>query len=795
MMEEQSPYVKSEGEYATDLIEIFKDYLRYWPWFLLSMLICITASRLYLRYTPNVYQTSAKIKIIEEGNGLNLDMEGVLFNKANVNLENEIQILTSYKMLEKVVVELKLRNVFKMVGDIRTVQLDTLPFGYKQITGVDIIPETGSFNITVTPSAFEVYNVETDSTIRIENHDSNLIQHSLPFQIKIESPKQLAASQGNEFNVNIQSTKQAVLALRTGLSVEPVGDYSDILELKVSGESIKRSEKVLNAIISAFNQDGMEDRQLISRRTLEFIDERFIFLSEELDSIELGKKEFKQDNNLVYIEADSQMSLQKRAQSDEEVFRIENQLALAQLLDEAINNPNTKSKLLPANFGLASSAINTLIEKYNTAILDCEKLISSGGINNPVIQQLQVQLRDLRDNINNSLGAFKNELELSQRQLSTRDKEFKSEVYSLPLKEKLLRAINRQQTIKESLFLLLLQKREEASISLAVTEPAIKVVEYALSNTWPISPKPRIAYLGALIIGLGVPFGILFVIFLLDNKIHSKTDIEKINPNIPVIGEIPKIQKGVKTLFSDPNDRSILAESFRIFSSNVNYLLPSKGNDAGSVICVTSTIKGEGKTFISLNLSLAFSSLNKKVLLIGADLRNPQLHSYLDIDKNQGGLSNYLHDLDNDWKESLVEKFEEHQKHKILISGVIPPNPPNLLTNGRFEELLDEAKIIYDYIIIDTAPTIAVTDTLLISKFADATIYVARANYTEKALLSHSNDLAKYKKLKNMAYVINQVGESKGYKYGYKYGYNYGYGYGYGEEEARRSIMDKIFNR
>jgi capsular exopolysaccharide synthesis family protein len=791
MKEQQSPYLIMEEENTIDIKQAITEYLRYWPWFILSLMLCATASFLYLRYTAKIYETTAKIKILNEGKGLNLPMDELLFNSSNVNLENEIEILSSYRILKKVEKELQLSHVFYEEGSIQTSQLDTLPFSYRRIIGVDSVSTTGSFNISVTPSAFEIYDFKTDSTTLFANHDTNITQHSLPFQIKIENPEELALCIGKQYNVHIKTIKNAVLNLKSSLEVNSVGKKSDIVELRMEGESASRSEKILNAILNAFNEDGIQDRQLISKRTLEFIDDRFIFLSEELDSIESDKKDFKQENNLVYIEADTQLSLKKGAQADDEVFRIENQLALSQLLEDAINDPNTKSKLLPANFGLESSAINTLIETYNTALLDNEKLIGSGGVNNPIVRQLQLQLLDLRANIDSSLKVYRNQLQLSQRQLASRDKKFKSEVYNLPQKEKLLRAINRQQKIKESLFLLLLQKREEASISLAVTEPSVKVVEYALSGSLPVSPKPKIIYLGALLLGLIIPFGILYVMFLLDNKIHGKEDIEKSISDIPVVGEIPTIKEGTNTIFSNPNDRSILAESFRILSSNTNYILSFKEEGKGSVVYCTSSIKGEGKTFVSLNLSLALSSLNKKVLLIGADLRNPQVHSYLEIDKHLPGLSNYLHDPNFEWKGALIKGFSEHPGHDTLISGVIPPNPPNLLTNGRFEVLLEEARTRYDYIIVDTAPTISVTDTLLISKFADATIYITRANYTEKILLEHANSLAKNKKLKNMGYVINRVGINKRSRYGY----NYGYGYGYSEDTFKRSWKDKIFNK
>jgi capsular exopolysaccharide synthesis family protein len=322
----------------------------------------------------------------------------------------------------------------------------------------------------------------------------------------------------------------------------------------------------------------------------------------------------------------------------------------------------------------------------------------------------------------------------------------------------------------------LLQKREEAAINLAITEPSVKVVDYALSSSGPISPKPNVAYDAAILAGLLIPFAILYLVFMLDTKIHGKEDIHKVNNKIPIIAEIPDINRKEKAVFTDPNDRTVLAESFRILSSNVNYLLPVKDDEKGKVIYCTSTIKGEGKTFISINLSLALSSMNKKVLLIGADLRNPQIHTHTNFDKTTVGLSDYLHDATFDWKANLVNGFKQHENHDILLSGNIPPNPTSLLTNGRFKALIEEAKDLYDYIIVDTAPTVLVTDTMLISQLADVTVYISRANFTEKKILGFAEDLFETGKIKNMAYVINGVGASRSYGYGYNYGYGYGYG-------------------
>ena len=771
-----NPFFVQE-ESSLDIKQEVLKYLRFWPYFVICLIFCLVGSYFYLRYAPKIFQTNAKIKILDDNKGLELPSSAFVFNRSNINLENEVEVLKSYRILEKVVQDLDLNSVKFEVGNIQTSQIDTFPFAYKRILPNTNLKRSFNFSIKVDQDKFSVINLSTDEEVEIPDHNSYLLDHNLPFQIQIEDSLQRIKSLNKQFTLSIKPTRNAVQGLKGNLGVETIGEQSDLLRLSLKGESYSLSERIINAVIETFNNDGIKDRQLVSKRTLDFIDDRFEFLAQELDSIESDKKDFKQDNKLVYLESDTELSIKQQSQAEEEVFKIENQLAVTELINEALRNDTSYSELLPANIGIENSNVNALISDYNTTVLEKDKLVSGGGENNPTVQLLNSKLRDLRSNIDRSLSNYRKQLQLSLQQLRARNIKFRNQVSSLPEKEKLLRAIERQQKIKESLYLLLLQKREEAAINLAITEPSIKVVEYALSTSGPISPKPRIAYIVAILGGLLIPFGIFYIIFLLDTKVHSKKDIEDLVSDIPVAAEIPRIKDKNKIIFSNPNDRSSLAESFRILSANVNYILPQE--DRGKVVFCTSTIKGEGKTFISLNLSLALASLNKKVLLVGADLRNPQLHNYIDMDKSGVGLSNYLHDLKIDWKHHLIKGFERHPSHDILISGSLPPNPAHLLTNGRFEALLEEAKTMYDYIIVDTAPTILVTDTLLITKLADATLYITRANFTEKNLLDHSIELHKNKKIKNLAYVINSVGSSNR-----SYGYNYGYSYGYGEAES-----------
>ena len=761
-------------EESIDLKKEVKRYLRYWPWFVLTLFVALVSAYTYLRFSPRIYETYSKIKILDESEGLELPTSAFIFKRSNINLENEIEILTSYLIMNRVVRALNLNTSFYEEGTIQTSQVAILPFDFEQIIKPDSISHTLSYKIDILNNGVRVTNLTTEKEFPFSTYSTKDKTHRLPFDISINN-RALERLINRTYLVYFKPIKNATLSLKSKIQVEAIGEQSDLLKLTIRGESPELSERILTTLMDVFNDDGINDRQLVFKRTLDFIDERFVFLAEELDSIEIDQEVFKKKNNIIDIATDAGLGLQQRAEAEEQFFQLQNQLTLSKLLENSLKE-NSDSDLLPANIGIENNGINVLISEYNLAVINMDRLKKSGGGNNPAVKLAEQQIIDLRSNINRSLKNFTGQLEASLNQLRGRTQKFAGRVSQIPEQERLFKSIQRQQKIKESLYLLLLQKREEAAINLAITEPSIKAVEHALSGSEPISPKPNIVYAGALLGGLLIPFGVLYLMFMLDTKLHSKEDITKVSPEIPVIGEIPNLKKTKDIIFNDPNDRSPLAESFRILSANVDYILPIREGDKGKIIYCTSTIKGEGKTYVSLNLSLALSSINKKVLLIGADLRNPQIHTHILEDKQKPGLSNYLHDINYDWKDALISGFDKHPNHHIILSGSIPPNPAHLLTNGRFKKLIEEAKEVYDYIVVDTAPTILVTDTMLISQLADATIYLARANYTEKNLLKFSKELNETGKLKNMAYVINSVGASKSYGYGYNYGYNYGYG-------------------
>ena len=792
---------KNSGIEDVNIKDILFRYLQFWKWFLAVAILSLSVAYTYLRYASDIYQTTAKIKILDNSKGgMKLPSDvAALFSNSKVNLDNEMEVLKSHRLLELVAKNLNLCTSYYSVGNIKTTELwKKKPFKVIWLDSKD--------NINTKKIAFEVKLQSKGYKIISENSNSKQLFlfgqknkiNGQEFLLVLENRVSISKLNDDNFKVVRMPLDIVVENLSKTIQLASTAKLSEILSLVLTGENQDKSEAIINEIIDKFNQDGISDRQLVSQRTIDFVNDRFVNLSNELDSIETQKKLFKTENNLSYLQEDARIAVSKKTLSEGDYYALETQIALAKLLEDTLKKDGP-FELLPSNIGIENANINSLISDYNKVVLDRGKLLVSAGVKNPVVVEYSDKIVELKENILTSIRVLQKQLAVTIKNVNSLKQENSNTFSNIPTEEKILRSIERQQTIKESLYLFLLQKREEASVAKAITSPSIKVVDYAMTNYTPIAPKRSIIYLAALLIGLLIPFGIVYTLFLLDTKIHSRLDFDRLSPNIPVVAEIPFIVEDQRIITK--NDRSVLAESFRILRTNINYLVPIKKEGECPVIYTCSSIKGEGKTFVSLNLALTLSSLDKKVLLLGADLRNPQLHKYLKINKNRIGLSNYLYDPTTDWKNLINEKVFNNEYLSIIFAGVVPPNPAELLSNGRFEELLNILKKQYDYIVVDTAPTILVTDTLLISQFADLTVYVTRADHTDKKLLTYSKGLKEQGKLVNVSYVINNVGGEKGYSYGYKYsygytyGYNYGYGYGYGEDEENnnKSGVNKLF--
>ena len=779
-----SNFQETDDEF--DLKKEFFKYFFFWKYFIVSILFFLFTAFIYYRYTPKVYDTTAKIQILDKKqSSMEMPSAEDLFSNSKINLENEIEVLKSSPILERVIKNLDLNIYFEGVGDIMSSQILSYPFKFTSKINPDSLKIKMSFNVLLEENNLLITNIEDGKEYVFKKFSTSGVTHDLPFEITDIIKERFL---DNSYNILFIPTSSLISSLKKSIIVSSLGKKSDMISLNIQNSNVEYSQRVLNEIIDVFNKDGINDRQLIHKRTIDFVNERYVFLSSELDSIEIGKKIFKIKNDLVDLTSSTAISLQKNHKSEESIFSNENKIfIISNLLEELAK---LDFELLPSNIGIENMEINSLILTYNNAVLEQRKLISSAGPKNPSVKQLNLSIADIRENIIFSLNNYLLQLNIINEKLLNQLNDIENSIADIPDQEKNLRAIERNQLIKETLYLFLLQKGEEAQVSYAITEPSIKVVEYAISNPIPIYPKTNILFLGALLLGLLLPFGVLYLIFMFDTKVHFKDDIESTYFN--TLGEIPFFNLEEKNkLFSDPNSRDITSESFRMLMSNVKYLF--KSQKECNVMLVSSSIKGEGKIFSAINLSLAFASLNKKILLIGCDLRNPQLHKHIDEDKNTLGLVNFLVDPTINWREAILKKFDNHPTHDILLSGAVPPNPLYLINNGNFDILIEQAKKEYDYIIIDSAPTLLVADTKSIYHLADTMVYMVRVGVTDKEILKHIELVSKENDI-NLGVVLNGVGQknSYGYSYGYQYGYgynykysyNYGYGYGYNEESS-----------
>lgn len=773
---------ESGGGFSLDVIGMILRFLRYWWLFVICAVIAVAWAYIRNRYTPDVYSATANVQILKnEAQEVDLTiLEGGRLGSKSFNYENEAAILNSRRMMEKVVKSLDLNTVYFAEGKVQTVELwkDDLPF---ELTWLG--DETQTFS---TPLLLIHFQTSTDITI--SNREGKNPQNAMvgerinynghEFTIDLKqnySPGQLA---GQEYLVRRIPLRSAIGSLRAGINLARYSKGSDIVTVSYTGTSKAKNEAIVDSLISLYNQDGMADRQRVSVGTEKFISDRLNLLHRELDTVESGLVDFMQVEGMVNVESATGRLLTQETEAERRFFETEMQKRLTETFKDGMVTGKDYA-LLPDNIGIDQGSINSLIARYNEIALERQERLVSSTRENPKVKNLETRLDEVKENMIKSIDGYIRDLDLTLDTFKERESSSASELHYIPEKEKVVRGIMRQQEIKEQLYLFLLQKREEAAMKYAVTSPIIKVVDYAHSSG-PIAPNRQMFYILALAIGLALPFGILFLLFMFDNKVRTKQDIESFLPGYPILAEIPETRES-KALVGK-NDHSNLAEAFRILRTNLMFFKANPNEEGqGRVVYATSTIKGEGKTFVALNVAHTFATTGKKTLIIGADLRNPQTHKYYDLIKDGVGLSNYLSDDSIEFEDLISYRHPEFNNLDLIIAGQIPPNPAELLMDHRFGDLIAEARRRYDYIIVDTAPTMLVSDTLLISKYADAILYLVRANHTRKPVLAHIRETKKAGKLHHIGIVLNAVNEKAGYGYGY--GYNYGYGYGYSEDQ------------
>lgn len=756
--------------------ELFK-YLAHWRWFVLSVFVSLILAFLYLKFTPKSYSVATKILIKDEksndlANQLSAFSEMSLLGNSKNNIENEVEILKSRTLIYNTLDSLNLNIQYLDTSEVIEKDL------YKK-SPIQVVWNNDQLNKAVT---IELHNIN-GNTFDVEVNDLKIGKAAFGKNITTEFGTFLVNKKGalnktTQLKVNIFPKMQLAESYRNILSVAPASKTSSVIDVSIIDKTPEKAADFLNTLVYNYNLGGIKDKRFISENTSEFISDRLTLIGTELGDVESQVEGYKNANNLSDIETEVKLYLDNLSSFEKSVLENETKINIVNDLIRHISRTKYDD-LVPGGLLTDDAGSESLIQEINQLILQKQKASVNATAENPNYIILEDQIRALKSNLQASLRRNLSSLQIVKNDYKRQENEMQAKLSQVPRQEKEFRIIDRQQKVKEALYLFLLQKREETNITLAATDMNAKVIDKAIVTDKPVAPKTMIILLAALVLGAIIPFIVIYVTNLLDTKIKNRFDITD-NSDIPFLGDVPTSESSGELM--EISSRSSAAEAIRIVRTNLDFILSDKAEEECKVIFLTSTISGEGKTFVSANLAATFALSGKKVLLIGFDLRNPKLYEYVKV--NPLGISNYI-TSNNKTLNDYISTVEGYENFDVLSSGSIPPNPTEILMNKKIKEVFDTLKAQYDYIIVDTAPVSLVTDTLLISKYADATIYVVRANKIDKDMLRIPNELYRDKKLNKLSLVLNDSDVTKGY--------GYGYGYGYGAKVETKPFWKKIF--
>lgn len=803
MIDERKDKLGEQSEEQVNIQELLFRYLIHWPWFVVSIIICIACAWGYLRLTTPIYNISATVLIKDEKKGGGASMSSDLekmglegFISSSSNVDNEIEVLRSKSLAREVVNNLglfvtymdedefpskELYHTSPVLVSLTHQEADKLP-GRMEINM--ILQPTGVLGVQITVGEKE-YRKQFDKLPAVFPTDEGTIAFfanndtlSAVCPENITKERHITAFINRPFSV----LKEYV----NSLSIAPTSKTTSVVVISLENTNTRRGRDYINKLLEMYNINANNDKNEVAQKTAEFIDERIGIISKELGSTEQDLENFKRSAGITDLSSEAQIALTGNAEYEKK--RVENQTQINLVMDLQRYMKGNEYEVLPSNIGLQDAASAGAIDRYNQMLVERKRLLRTSTENNPTIINLDTSIRAMRTNVQATLDATLKGLQITKEDLAREASRYSRRINDAPTQERQFVSIARQQEIKSGLYLMLLQKREENAITLAATANNAKIIDEALADDNPISPKKTIVYLAALVLGVGLPVGVIYLIGLTKFKIEGRADVEKLT-SLPVVGDIPLADEKTGSIAVFENQNNLMSETFRNVRTNLQFMLENGKN----VILVTSTISGEGKSFISANLAISLSLLGKKVVIVGLDIRKPGLNKVFNIPKKEHGITQYLTNTTANLMD-FVQPSDINKNLFILPGGTVPPNPTELLARGGLEKAIETLKANFDYVILDTAPVGMVTDTLLIGRVADLSVYVCRADYTHKAEFTLINELAENNKLPNLCIAVNGL-DLNSRKYGYYYGYGkygkyygygkrYGYGYGYGEKHG-----------
>lgn len=803
MIDERKDKLGEQSEEQVNIQELLFRYLIHWPWFVISIIICIACAWGYLRLTTPIYNISATVLIKDEKKGGGASMSSDLekmglegFVSSSSNVDNEIEVLRSKSLAREVVNNLglfvtymdedefpskELYHTSPVLVSLTHQEADKLP-GRMEINM--ILQPTGALGVQITVGEKE-YRKQFDKLPAVFPTDEGTVAFfanndtlSAVCPENITKERHITAFINRPFSV----LKEYV----NSLSIAPTSKTTSVVVISLENTNTRRGRDYINKLLEMYNINANNDKNEVAQKTAEFIDERIGIISKELGSTEQDLENFKRSAGITDLSSEAQIALTGNAEYEKK--RVENQTQINLVMDLQRYMKGNEYEVLPSNIGLQDVASAGAIDRYNQMLVERKRLLRTSTENNPTIINLDTSIRAMRTNVQATLDATLKGLQITKEDLAREASRYSRRINDAPTQERQFVSIARQQEIKSGLYLMLLQKREENAITLAATANNAKIIDEALADDNPISPKKTIVYLAALVLGVGLPVGVIYLIGLTKFKIEGRADVEKLT-SLPVVGDIPLADEKTGSIAVFENQNNLMSETFRNVRTNLQFMLENGKN----VILVTSTISGEGKSFISANLAISLSLLGKKVVIVGLDIRKPGLNKVFNIPKKEHGITQYLTNTTANLMD-FVQPSDINKNLFILPGGTVPPNPTELLARGGLEKAIETLKANFDYVILDTAPVGMVTDTLLIGRVADLSVYVCRADYTHKAEFTLINELAENNKLPNLCIAVNGL-DLNSRKYGYYYGYGkygkyygygkrYGYGYGYGEKHG-----------